>query len=140
MVTDHKTLLDDARREIEELTPADAMTRVGRADTVFVDLRDWLEIERDGAVPGAFHMPRGNLEFWIDPTSPYHKPVFASGKRFVFYCSAGWRSALATQAAQRMGLAPVCHVAGGFGAWREAGGPVESATARKEQETKEKTS
>lgn len=138
MAIDHKTLLDDARREIEELTPAQAMARVGRDDTVFVDLRDGLEIERDGAVPGAFHMPRGNLEFWIDPTSPYHKPVFASGKRFVFYCSAGWRSALATQAAQRMGLAPVCHVAGGFGAWREAGGPVETAAARKEREAKEK--
>lgn len=138
MSINHKTLLDQARAEIVELTPVDAMARLGRDDTLFVDLRDWLEIERDGAVPGAFHMPRGNLEFWIDPTSPYHKPIFASGKRFVFYCSAGWRSALSAQTAQKMGLNPVCHIAGGFGAWREAGGPVESAAARKTREAKEK--
>lgn len=139
MAIDHKKLLDEARREIEEWSPEEAMTRLGRADTVFVDLRDWLEIERGGAVPGAFHMPRGNLEFWIDPASPYHKAVFDSGKRFVFYCSAGWRSALATRDAQRMGLKPVCHIAGGFGAWREAGGPAESAAERKAAETKGKT-
>jgi rhodanese-related sulfurtransferase len=64
------------------------------------------------------------LEFWVDPESPYHKPVFASGKRFVFFCAGGLRSALATQAVQRMGLAPVAHIAGGFGAWKEAGGPI----------------
>ena len=65
------------------------------------------------------------LEFWIDPESKYHKPVFAQDKRFVFFCAAGQRSALATQTAQQMGLKPVAHIAGGFGAWKAAGGPVE---------------
>ena len=83
------------------------------------------ELWREGAVPGARHVPRGMIEFWIDPDSPYHKPFFASGKKFVFFCAGGMRSALATQAAQNMGLGPVAHIAGGFGAWKEAGGPTE---------------
>ena len=78
-------------------------------------------------VPGAFHCPRGMLEFWIDPQSKYHKPIFAADKRFVFFCAAGQRSALATEIAQRMGLKPVAHIAGGFGAWKAAGGPVEAS-------------
>ena len=77
-------------------------------------------------MPGAFHCPRGMLEFWIDPASPYHKPQFAQDKRFVFFCAGGLRSALAAQAAQRMGLKPVAHIRGGFGAWKNAGGPVEA--------------
>jgi rhodanese-related sulfurtransferase len=99
---------------------------------VFVDLRDIRELNREGRVPGAFHCPRGMLEFWIDPQSKYHKPIFAEDKRFVFFCAAGQRSALATETAQRMGLNPVAHIAGGFGAWKAAGGPVEApTTARK---------
>ena len=101
---------------------------------MFVDLRDPRELQREGMVPDAFHAPRGMLEFWIDPESPYHKEIFASGKTFVFYCASGWRSALATQVAQRMGLSPVCHVSGGFNAWREAGGPV----AQKEEKPPKK--
>jgi len=77
-------------------------------------------------MPGAFHCPRGMLEFWVDPQSPYHKPVFAQDKKFVFFCAGGLRSALATQTAQRMGLKPVAHIQGGFGAWKKAGGPVEA--------------
>ena len=88
------------------------------------------ELEREGLIPGAFHCPRGMLEFWIDPDSKYHKPVFATDKRFVFFCAAGQRSALAAQTAQCMGLAPVAHIAGGFGAWKAAGGPVEAATEK----------
>lgn len=76
-------------------------------------------------MPGAFHAPRGMLEFWIDPESPYHKDIFSSGKTFIFYCASGWRSALATKAAQDMGLAPVKHVEGGFSAWKKARLPVE---------------
>jgi rhodanese-related sulfurtransferase len=82
------------------------------------------ELEREGMIPGAFHCPRGMLEFWIDPESPYHKDVFASGKTFVFYCNGAWRSALATDVAQQMGLAPVLEMDGGFAAWKEAGFPV----------------
>jgi rhodanese-related sulfurtransferase len=100
---------------------------------VLVDLRDIRELQRDGRVPGAFHCPRGMLEFWIDPTSPYHKPVFAQDKRFVFFCAGGLRSALAAQTAQRMGLKPVAHIAGGFGAWKKAGGPVEAPPEKPKQ-------
>ena len=73
-------------------------------------------------MPGAFHCTRGMLEFWIDPDSPYHKPVFAQDKTFVFFCAGGMRSALAAQTAKHMGLTPVAHIAGGFKAWKDAGG------------------
>jgi rhodanese-related sulfurtransferase len=119
-------LVAEAEREIETLAPEEAIALVGRDDVVLVDIRDIRELDREGRVPGAFHCPRGMLEFWIDPASPYHKPVFAQDKRFVFFCAAGARSALATQAAKRMGLRPVAHVAGGFGAWKKSGGPVET--------------
>ena len=126
-ITTHvAALVDAAEREIETLTVEAARKLHGRDDVVFVDLRDIRELNREGRVPGAFHCPRGMLEFWIDPESKYHKPVFAADKRFVFFCAAGWRSALATQTAQRMGLKPVAHIAGGFGAWKEQGAPVET--------------
>ena len=122
----YKALCEAAEREIETLAVEDAMQLAGRDDTVLVDIRDIRELQRDGRVPGAFHCPRGMLEFWIDPESPYHKPVFAQDKKFVFFCAAGLRSALATQTAQQMGLKPVAHIRGGFGAWKKAGGPVEA--------------
>ena len=120
-----KQMLKEAEAEIETLPAGDAVALQGRSDTVLVDLRDPREREREGVIPGAFHVTRGMLEFWIDPESPYHKPVFAEDKRFVFFCAGGWRSALAAQTAHRMGLTPVAHIGGGFKAWREAGGPVE---------------
>jgi len=120
-----------AEREIETLPVAEAIKLHGSGDVTFVDLRDIRELDREGKVPGAFHCPRGMLEFWLDPQSPYHKPVFADDKRFVFFCNGGWRSALATQTAQTMGLKPVAHIAGGFGAWKKAGGPVEAPDAAK---------
>lgn len=119
-----KQLVADANAEIETLSVEDAIAAHGNDDVVLVDLRDVRELAHDGKVPGSFHMPRGMLEFWIDPESPYFKELFHADKRFVFYCSKGWRSALATQTAQRMGLKRVCHIDGGFEAWREAGGPV----------------
>jgi rhodanese-related sulfurtransferase len=119
-----------AEREIETLPVEEAIKLHGRSDVVLVDIRDIRELTREGRVPGAFHCPRGMLEFWLDPASKYHKPVFSEDKRFVFFCAAGARSALATQTAQRMGLKPVAHIAGGFGAWRAAGGPVEMAEAK----------
>src|SRR6478735_2928885 len=126
ITTGYKELLAEAEKAIEILTAEDAIALHGRDDVVFVDLRDPRELEREGRVPGAFHCPRGMLEFWIDPDSPYHKPVFAQDKRFVFFCAGGWRSALAAQTAHRMGLGPVAHIAGGFGAWRKANGPLEA--------------
>jgi rhodanese-related sulfurtransferase len=122
----HRALVDAAEGEIETLPVEEAIKLHGRDDVVFVDIRDPRELDREGRVPGAFSCTRGMLEFWIDPDSPYHKPIFAQDKRFVFFCAGGLRSALATQTAQRMGLKPVAHVAGGFGAWKKAGGPVEA--------------
>jgi rhodanese-related sulfurtransferase len=123
-------LVAAAEREIETLSADAAIALRGSDDVVFVDLRDIRELDREGRVPGAFHCPRGMLEFWIDPESKYHKAVFAQEKRFVFFCAAGQRSALATATAQRMGLAPVAHIAGGFGAWKASGGPVEAPAER----------
>jgi rhodanese-related sulfurtransferase len=123
--TGFRALIDAAEREIETLTVEDAIALHGRPDVVFVDVRDIRELEREGRVPGAFHCPRGMLEFWIDPESPYHKPVFGEDKRFLFFCAGGWRSALAAQSAHRMGLKPVAHIKGGFGAWKKASGPIE---------------
>ena len=120
-----KALCEAAEREIETLAVEDAIKLFGRDDVVLVDIRDIRELQREGRVPGAFHCPRGMLEFWIDPQSHYHKPQFAQDKRFVFFCAGGLRSALAAQTAQRMGLDPVAHIRGGFGAWKQAGGPVE---------------
>ncbi|HEY8578700.1 MAG TPA: rhodanese-like domain-containing protein [Beijerinckiaceae bacterium] len=122
----YKQLLAEAEAEIETVAAQDAIARAAAGEITLVDLRDPREIEREGRVPGAVLCPRGMLEFWIDPESPYSKPVFQEDRRFVFFCAAGWRSALATKTAQDMGLAPVAHVGGGFKAWKEAGGPVES--------------
>ena len=127
----YKTLLDEAKAKIETLPVADAIALHGREDVVFVDLRDPRELEREGRVPGAVHCPRGMLEFWIDPESPYHKPVFAQDKTFVFFCAGGWRSALSAATAQDMGLKPVAHLEGGFTAWKKAGGPVDGAEPAK---------
>lgn len=121
----YKALLAEANAAVRTLSIDEALGRLGREDTVFVDLRDPRELEREGRVPGAFHCPRGMLEFWIDPESPYAKPVFQQDKTFVFFCAGGWRSALAARAAQDMGLKPVAHIEGGFGAWKKAGGAVE---------------
>jgi rhodanese-related sulfurtransferase len=126
ITTGFRALVDAAEREIETMTVEDAIALHGRGEATFIDVRDVRELEREGRVPGAFHCPRGMLEFWIDPHSPYHKAVFAEDKRFVFFCAGGWRSALSAQTAQGMGLRPVAHVKGGFGAWRKAGGPVEA--------------
>jgi rhodanese-related sulfurtransferase len=129
ITTGYKALCDAAEREIETMAVEDAIKLAGRSDTVLVDIRDIRELEREGKVPGAFHCPRGMLEFWIDPQSPYHKPIFADDKKFVFFCAGGLRSALAAQTAQHMGLTPVAHIRGGFGAWKKAGGPVDVAGA-----------
>jgi rhodanese-related sulfurtransferase len=118
-------LVEDARRQIEEVSASYAIELAKDPNVVLVDIRDPREGEREGVVPGAFHCTRGMLEFWIDPKSPYYKPKFGEDKKFVFFCAGGMRSILAAKTAQDMGLKPVAHVIGGFKAWREAGGPVE---------------
>lgn len=120
-----RDLLDEANAEIDGLTPEAAAEMLGDPGVTFVDLRDPREVEREGHIAGARSCTRGMLEFWIDKESPYHKEWFASGNRFVFFCAGGWRSALATKTAQDMGLTPVAHIIGGYGAWRDAGLPVE---------------
>ena len=128
--TGYKALLEAAEAEIETLTTEEAAALLGDDDVQFVDIRDLRELQREGKVPGAFHATRGMLEFWIDPDSPYYKELFGSGKRFVFYCQSGWRSALATQTVQNMGLENVCHIGGGFRGWADAGNEVEKVEKR----------
>ncbi len=126
----YKQLLAEANIEIQTYTPEEAMKLTGQPDVLFVDLRDPRELDREGKMPGAFPCTRGMLEFWIDPDSPYHKPVFAEPKQFLFFCAGGWRSALAAKTARDMGLENVAHIEGGFGAWKKAGGPVEAPKPR----------
>ena len=120
-----KALCDEANAEIETVSAVEAIEAAKRDDVVIVDIRDPREIERDGKIPGAFSCTRGMLEFWIDPESPYAKPIFQQDKKFIFHCAGGLRSALAAKTAEDMGLKPVAHIGGGFAAWRDAGGPVE---------------
>ncbi len=121
----YKQLVAEAEAQIETISVEEALEAAGSEEAVFIDLRDIRELQHEGKIPGARHVPRGMLEFWIDPQSPYHKPLFTEKKRFIFYCNLGWRSALAAQVAQTMGLENVCHIGGGFDAWGKAGGPVE---------------
>jgi len=117
-------LVHEAMARILTLSLDEAKARLDDPGVVFVDIRDVRELEREGMIPGAFHAPRGMLEFWVDPDSPYYKPVFGSGKTFVLYCGSAWRSSLATATLQDMGLSPVCHLEGGFSAWKKAGYPL----------------
>jgi rhodanese-related sulfurtransferase len=126
-----KDMVAEANEIVSHAPATDVIPLQGRDDVLFVDLRDPRELDREGMIPGAFHCPRGMLEFWIDPESPYAKPQFQSGKQFVFYCASGWRSALSARTAQDMGLENVSHITDGFSGWKAAGGPVGERPARK---------
>lgn len=128
----YEELVAKAMSEIETVSVAKAQTYLEDPNTVFVDIRDIRELEREGMIPNALHAPRGMLEFWVDPESPYYKPVFGEGKRLILYCASAWRSALATETLQRMGVPNVSHLEGGFGAWKKAQLP----TAVKESKQK----
>ncbi|MEI7992439.1 MAG: rhodanese-like domain-containing protein [Actinomycetota bacterium] len=119
-----KELLAEANEAVRTVPTAEAIAMLGRDGVTFVDLRDPRELERDGMIPGAFHATRGMLEFWVDPASPYHKPIFAEDRQFVLYCASGWRSALSAKTLVDMGMTNVAHVEGGFTAWKQADGPV----------------
>lgn len=119
-----KALLTEANSLVETMSVEEAKQKVLDESYVFIDLRDIRELQRSGMIPGAFSCPRGMLEFWIDPDSPYHKPVFNQDKTYVFYCASAWRSALSAKAAMEMGLKPVVHLEGGFTEWAKQGGPV----------------
>ena len=116
----YKELIAHAMDQIETLSLEKAQDLIGDGETVFVDIRDVRELEREGMFPNAMHAPRGMLEFWVDPDSPYYKPIFGEGKRLVLYCASAWRSALATETLQRMGVPNVSHLEGGFSAWKKA--------------------
>jgi rhodanese-related sulfurtransferase len=130
ITTGYKALMAEAEARVSQVPAAEAVAMLGRPDVVIVDIRDPREIQREGRIPGSFHAPRGMLEFWVDPESPYHKPIFAEDKTFVIHCASGWRSLLATDVLQRMGLRPVLNMTGGFTAWKDAGGPVEKVEPR----------
>ena len=118
-------MVADANKEVEEISINDAKALVGREDVLFIDIRDIRELAKPGRVSGARHVPRGMLEMWIDPDTPYHREFFAEDKQFIFYCAGAWRSALAAKTAQDMGLMPVAHLEGGINAWIDAGGPID---------------
>jgi len=126
----YKQLLAEAEAAIDSVTAEQAIADSKRPDVVIVDIRDPREIEREGRIPNSFHAPRGMLEFWVDPDSPYFKPIFGEDKMFIIQCASGWRSALSTEMLQRMGLKPVKNLKGGFTAWKAAGGPVEKPPSK----------
>jgi len=120
-----RALVDDAMAQVTTYSVEQVAARLNDPKVQIVDIRDVRELEREGAVPGALLAPRGMLEFWVDPDSPYYKPVFGDeGKEFILFCGAGWRSALATQTLQNMGMTNVAHIDGGFGAWKKAQAPI----------------
>jgi rhodanese-related sulfurtransferase len=116
----YEELIAHAMAQIETVSLEKAQDLLNDSDTVFVDIRDIRELEREGMIPNAMHAPRGMLEFWVDPDSPYYKPIFGEGKHLVLYCASAWRSALATETLQRMGVPNVSHLEGGFSAWKKA--------------------
>ena len=116
----YQKLIQSAMTEIETLPLEKAQQLLTDPNVVFVDIRDIRELEREGMIPNAFHAPRGMLEFWVDPDSPYYKPIFGEGKRLILYCASAWRSALSTQTLERMGVPNICHLEGGFSAWKKA--------------------
>ena len=120
----YQALITQAMAQVETVPLSQAKAFLEDTNTVFVDIRDIRELEREGMIPNALHAPRGMLEFWVDPDSPYFQPIFGEGKRLVLYCASAWRSALATETLQRMGVPGVCHLEGGFTAWKAAELPI----------------
>jgi rhodanese-related sulfurtransferase len=118
-------LVQDAKSGIENLTPDQVAAEVAAGEALLVDVRDAPE-RANGTIPGAIHASRGMLEFYADPSSPYHRSEFDPGKRVILHCASGGRSALAAQSLKSLGYANVAHLDGGFKAWQAAGKPVES--------------
>jgi 2-methylaconitate isomerase len=127
-----RQLIDEATERIRTISVEDAAAKLDDPNVMFVDIRDPRELELHGLIPGAAHATRGMLEFWVDPESPYYKPKFGEGKELVLYCGSGWRSALAADTLQNMGFttAEVCHIEGGFTAWKASGQAVAEREGR----------
>ena len=120
-----KMLVDEANTIVDTITIEEAKNKINDNNYIFVDIRDFRELQKEGKIPGAFSCPRGMLEFWIDPESPYHKDIFNQNKTYIFYCASAWRSALAGKISIEMGLKPVLHLKGGFNAWKESNANIE---------------
>ena len=131
IILGHEALMEKAKSKVKSVSATEGLAMLGDPNTVILDIRDIRELEREGRIPGSFHAPRGMLEFWVDPASPYHKPIFAEDKIFIIHCASGWRSLLATEILQDMGLKPVINLEGGFAAWKDAGGAVEEYEKKK---------
>ena len=136
-----QVLVDEAMAQVTTHSVAEVQARLTDPAVQIVDIRDPRELERDGTVPGALLAPRGMLEFWVDPASPYFKPVFADeSKQFILFCGAGWRSALATKTLQDMGMTNVAHIDGGFSAWKKAAAPIATMEQHKAESAARKSS
>ncbi|GAA6181294.1 rhodanese-like domain-containing protein [Shimia sp. NS0008-38b] len=123
-ITPIKELVQAAKTEIRSLDQAEAEHMAAQGDALLVDIRDPRELKREGRIEGAFHAPRGMLEFWIAPDSPYHKPELATGKTLILFCASAWRSALSVKALQDMGVENIAEMEGGFSTWKKRGAPV----------------
>lgn len=129
--TNSAQMVAKAREQIEEIDAVDALKMADDPNVVIVDLRDVRERQRSGFIPGSFHCPRGMVEFWVDPDSPYYKDVFDKDAKFVFHCASGWRSAITVETLQNMGFENSAHITGGFTSWKDAGGPIEMPEDKK---------
>lgn len=118
-------MVADARRRIEQVDAADAIGMLQDPAVVIVDLRDVRERQREGYIPNSYHCPRGMVEFWVDPDSPYYKEIFGRDAKFIFHCASGWRSALTVATLADMGMENIAHITDGFSSWKQAGGPIE---------------
>ena len=123
-----KEMVAAATAEIENISVADAQARMNDDDFVMVDIRDPRELDREGRIPGAMHAPRGMLEFWVDPLSPYHKIVFSTDRKLILFCASGMLSALATKTLMDMGMKNVMDMEGGFTEWRMQQLPIDRPT------------
>ena len=135
-----QALVDEAMAQVITYSVDQVRARLGDPKVQIVDIRDPRELEKEGTLPGALLAPRGMLEFWVDPASPYFKPIFADeSKEFILFCGAGWRSALATKTLRDMGMTNVAHIDGGFTAWKKADAPMVSLEQHKVESAARKT-
>jgi len=123
-----KMFVDEANIIVDTISIEEAKKIINNDNYLFINIRDFRELKREGKIPGAFSCPRGMLEFWIDPNSPYHKEIFNQNKTYIFYCASAWRSALSGKVSIEMGLKPVLHLQGGFNSWKENNGVIENVS------------
>ena len=126
-ITPVRSLVAQAKSETNAMTPQQAFDEAQTGSALLIDIRDIRELQREGQINGAFHAPRGMLEFWADPQSPYHKDMFARSGNLILFCASSWRSALAAKTLQDMGMNNIFEMDGGFNAWKSAGLPIKTA-------------